>query len=124
MSTGNRPDLSKLQRSAPDVIPMPRRSWRTRIALPGIVVLAFAALLLWSGRDALRPRLEVKTISVVVRTSAGASGAGGGGTTVARAAGWIEPDPYPVSVTALSEGVVADVLVLEGDRVEKDQVVV
>ena len=37
--------------------------------------------------------------------------------------GWVEADPFPTAVTALADGVVAEVLVLEGQRVEPNQVV-
>jgi HlyD family secretion protein len=40
-----------------------------------------------------------------------------------QAPGWIEADPYAISVPVLTSGVVREVLVLEGQRVEKDQVV-
>jgi RND family efflux transporter MFP subunit len=41
---------------------------------------------------------------------------------IVQAPGWVEPAPFPVMVGALTPGVVRDVLVLEGDRVEKGQV--
>lgn len=42
---------------------------------------------------------------------------------LAVAPGWIEPAPHALGVPALGEGVVREVLVLEGDRVEAGQVV-
>jgi len=36
-----------------------------------------------------------------------------------QAPGWIEPDPQPVVVSALRDGIVEEVLVLEGDTVER-----
>ena len=39
-----------------------------------------------------------------------------------QASGWIEPDPYPIVVPTLVNGVVDEVFVLEGETVEKDQV--
>lgn len=39
-----------------------------------------------------------------------------------QASGWIEPDPLPIKATALVNGVVETVLVLEGDQVSKGQV--
>jgi len=65
----------------------------------------------------------VRVVPVVAR--AGAPGtAAAAGVTIATAAGWIEPDPFPVHVSALANGIVDEVLVLEGDRVEQGQVVV
>ncbi|MSR34826.1 MAG: efflux RND transporter periplasmic adaptor subunit [Phycisphaerales bacterium] len=42
---------------------------------------------------------------------------------VVQAPGWVEPSPFPIAASALISGVVREVLVLEGDHVEKDQVV-
>ena len=42
---------------------------------------------------------------------------------VVQAPGWVEPSPFPIAASALTSGVVREVLVLEGDHVEKDQVV-
>src|SRR5262245_36088913 len=106
----DRPDLSTLRREQPVAIPTPRRSLTTRIVIPGIVLAAFIGLLAWAGRDALRPKLAVKTVPVILRHGTGAAA----GSAVARAAGWIEPEPYAIRVAALTEGVVAEVLVLEG----------
>lgn len=41
-----------------------------------------------------------------------------------QAAGWLEADPYKSFVTALADGIVREVLVLEGEGVTADQVVV
>jgi RND family efflux transporter MFP subunit len=114
----DRPDLSALRRDAAADIPAPRRSWGTRVALPGALLLAFGALALWAGRDALTPKLDVRTVPVVVK-----AGLGGGGAAAARAAGWVEPDPFPIAVPALTDGVVHAVHVLEGDRVTAGQIV-
>ena len=38
-----------------------------------------------------------------------------------QASGWIEPDPYPIRIPSLYDGVVEDVLVLEGEIVRKGQ---
>jgi len=42
---------------------------------------------------------------------------------VVQAPGWVEPSPFPIAASALISGVVREVFVLEGDHVEKDQVV-
>jgi membrane fusion protein (multidrug efflux system) len=39
------------------------------------------------------------------------------GGIIAQAAGWIEPDPYAIGVSALTDGIVCEVLALEGQRV-------
>ena len=44
-------------------------------------------------------------------------------TVSVQAPGWVEPDPYPTFVTALTNGVIDKLLVLEGESVEAGQVV-
>ncbi len=120
-------------------VPMPGRSQR-HWWIGGIVVIAVAALLLWSGRAALLPAAEVVVRPVVlVEQPAGvddtarhaggehvaaASGSRAGpaaGGRIVQAAGWVEPEPYPTIVYALTDGTVGGVEVLEGDRVEVGQ---
>lgn len=43
------------------------------------------------------------------------------GPLLFQASGWVEPDPYTTYVPTLIDGVVAKVLVLEGEAVQKDQ---
>jgi multidrug resistance efflux pump len=104
-------------------------------------------VLVYAARDALRPALEVYVVPVVPKsqalrpeasvtpeagaslaahagTSTSASAAASSGAVLAQAPGWVEPAPYPVIVPALAEGVVREVLVLEGQPVAADQVVV
>lgn len=75
-------------------------------------VLGFAA------RGALRPTLAVEILPAMVRT-----GVQSAGTAVVQAPGWVEPDPYFTAVTTLTDGVVEELAVLEGDHVVKGQVV-
>jgi RND family efflux transporter MFP subunit len=93
------------------------------VLLPASIVAAVVALLAYASRDALRPATEVRVVPVVVRTAAAPQGGAGPAAFTLQAPGWVEPDPYPVAVTALTDGVVEEVLVLEGERVEKGRVV-
>ena len=97
--------------------PAPRRG--SRIVLPLVLVIAFLAIVAFAARDALRPKLDVRVVPVVVR----AGGSSNAGAVVATAAGWIEPDPYATHVSTLTDGIIAEVLVLEGERVAEGQVV-
>jgi HlyD family secretion protein len=128
MST--QPDLLVLSRGSENAagvtsVTPPARRWLLRFGLPAAVMVAVVALLLYTARDALVSATDVWVAPVVVR------GGGGGGSTPGSAAqqvlvqapGWVEADPYAVSVPALTPGVVREVLVLEGQRVEKGQVV-
>ena len=115
-------DISALARApsgeAAPPIPLPKMRWRTRILLPGAVLLLFAGLLLYAARDALLPAREIRVVPVIAKASTG-----GSGTVSFQAAGWIEADPFSSYVPALTDGVVKELLVLEGEKVEAGQVV-
>jgi len=120
-------------------IPEPGRRFASRVLLPIVVVASAGALLAWASWRAWAPLPAVDATAVIVRPVAlqsAASDAGSapgspartvGATTatgpVVQAPGWIEPAPFPVTASALVPGIVREVLVLEGDRVESGQVV-
>lgn len=109
-------------------IPKPRRRWVLRVGLPAIIALATLAMLGYAARDLLLPAAPIEVVrAVAVPDDVAASSAdpagrpAASGRTVAQAPGWVEPDPYPTFASALADGVVREVLVLEGDRVEAGQ---
>jgi multidrug efflux pump subunit AcrA (membrane-fusion protein) len=112
----------------PTQVPRPPIRWFVRGVVPATVLLAAAGLLALAARDAFRPGLAVRVVAAVPSSEAFvADGDGGGAQTsdlVVQAPGWIEPAPFATSVPALVGGVVREVLVLEGDRVEAGAVVV
>jgi len=131
--------LSALQRNGGSsaTVPRPRSRWLMRYVLPVAVVLIALALLVYAARDALMPSIEVDVVPVVTRAAAQAAEAKPSDVTGSRAAaptreptiiaqspGWIEPDPYAITVQPLTAGIVDEVLVLEGDRVTKGDVLV
>lgn len=109
-------DLSTFDRPKVEDIPRPRRRW-VGVLVPLAVVLAFGGILLWSADDLLQTPREVS----VVRARPADAVARTEGAVVLQAAGWIEPDPAPVTVAALAPGVIDEVLVQESDRVEAGQ---
>lgn len=123
-------DLSALTRTggarSPQVpVSRPPRRLVTRVALPAAIALAALALVAYAARESLRPAVPVTVMPVVPR-------AGGGGTStgtpqapgeIVQAPGWIEADPNAISVPALEPGVVKELLVLDGQRVEPGQTV-
>lgn len=119
-------DLAALQRAAADSetrhprIPMPGIRWRTRIVLPGVLTLAVVGLFGYAAGDALRTVAAVRVVPVIARTDISQAAAG---AVLVQAPGWVEADPYSTAVTALADGVVREVLVLEGETVEPGQVV-
>jgi len=106
-----------------------RRRWPAHIVVPAVVAVAVGAVVLVSARQVLRPATPIDVRPVVF---AGASAttkpatadapATRRGATV-QAAGWLEADPFYVACTALTDGIVEAMLVLEGQRVEAGQIV-
>jgi HlyD family secretion protein len=128
------PDLLALSRPESSAgnaaVPPPRKRWATRVGLPVLILAIAGALLAYSARAALWPRTDVWVVPVVSRPAsreahapAGPDQSRGPRTAIAQAPGWMEPDPYAINVPALTEGVVREVLVLEGQAVEQGQVV-
>src|SRR5687768_2083002 len=93
--------LARLGSGDKPAVKRPPFAWKTRVALPAAMVIAVLALLAYAGRDVLWPAVEVRVVPVVVR--AGTESAAGASTV--QAAGWLEADPYPIAVTALTDGV-------------------
>ncbi|MDJ0521033.1 MAG: efflux RND transporter periplasmic adaptor subunit [Planctomycetota bacterium] len=113
------PDLEALRRSEP-VAEAPRKPWLPRLTAI-VLVLGLLGALYAVLRPVFFPPREVRITSV-------RSVEGGPGSIVRRgatvtAAGWIEAYPFPVTVRPLVKGVVAEVKVLEGTPVTKDETV-
>jgi multidrug efflux pump subunit AcrA (membrane-fusion protein) len=88
-----------------------------RYVVPALVALGFVGLLGWAVRESVLPATPVSVVPVVVsRAEVQQSG-----TPLFQAAGWIEPRPSPIYVTALTEGVVESLLVVGGQSVEQGQ---
>ncbi|MCZ7648313.1 MAG: efflux RND transporter periplasmic adaptor subunit [Planctomycetota bacterium] len=120
------PDLRTLRRDAEarppgEALPLPKPRWKSRVLLPAGLLGAFAVLLALAAKDAWWPALPVKIVPVVAKSVL--EGESGGGE-IFQAPGWVEADPYITAVSALADGVVKDVLVLEGETVQPGQVVV
>jgi len=115
-------------------VPRPRFRWWTRVVLPLVVLLGAVAVLAWSARDALYPAIQVHVVPVVMKPRgadvAGAdepqtsSARSGPERVIVQAPGWIEPSPYAVIVPALTDGVVKEVLAIEGQNVTAGDVLV
>ena len=100
--------------------------------LPWFLLLGFLAILfaLFGDRLATGTPVLVETV-VTMRASAVAGEAASPASTADdpwessmrfQASGWIEPEPLPLKVTSLVDGVIEEVLVLEGEAVRKGQV--
>lgn len=122
MSKANRDvDLDALAR--PAAAPPARRRRRRLLGLlvPLVLLAGFLAVLASSAGDWLAGGLAVE----VVRPAPASAGAARAlpGAVAAQAAGWVEPDPFPVRASALVPGVVREVLVQESDAVGRGDVV-
>ncbi|MCU0863676.1 MAG: efflux RND transporter periplasmic adaptor subunit [Planctomycetes bacterium] len=104
-------DLSSL-RMQPAPTALPKRPWGPRLLTSALALLALAvaATFVW---PLLRPQRAVPTAAV--RTAAAAEAPV---QAMAEAAGWIEPDPFPVAVRPLVTGRIESIAVLEGAAVQ------
>ena len=122
--------FSRSADSASTEIPLPPRRMITRYLFPLFILATCGALLVFSSRDSLWPATEVDIVRAVARVApaeeidAGLRAEQDTPSQVSvQAPGWLEPSPYPHYVSALADGVVKDILVLEGDVVKAGQVV-
>jgi multidrug efflux pump subunit AcrA (membrane-fusion protein) len=81
------------------------------------VILGFLSLTGWAARESLLPRQAVTVVPVVVARAEVRQA----GTPLFQAAGWVEPRPTSVLVPALAEGVIEELLVVEGQAVQKGE---
>lgn len=115
----DRVDLDVLRRERTEAaVPRPRRRLLLRV-VPVLLVLAFLAVFFDSLREQLTDPIAVTVVRPAPATAASATE----GEVLFQAAGWVEPDPFGVVVTALAPGVVDEMLVDEGDRVVEGDVV-
>jgi RND family efflux transporter MFP subunit len=122
-------DLSKLafdSNSSPKSlldIPLPKRNKLTKIVIPSFLITGFLVVSLWAVRGFLIPAIDV-TVTPVVTSSVGLiTNKQTTNKPLFQSPGWIEPEPLPTEVSALISGVVSEILVLDGNKVERNQVV-
>lgn len=93
-------------------------------AIPLAIAAGFAVLFLALFRDRLLPAPDVEVALVMATTPDPvnvSSAPAASGKLLFQASGWIEPDPLPIKATALIDGVIDTVHVLEGQQVAKDE---
>ena len=123
------PRLAAISPRDPVTLPLPAYPWKTRILIPATIVIALIAVAAWSVREAMLPVTDVRVMPTVLRPVqqpvpvARDGEAPSSGGVITQAAGWVEPDPYPVAISALADGIVHEVLVLDGQRVKAGEVV-
>src|SRR4029078_2369183 len=108
--------------ASPAPVAPPSRRCVTRALIPGILLVGLVLVLGYTARRTLWSAVPVQVAPVIVKAGGGPGPASGGGQVSTQAPGWVEADPYAVNVSALPDGTVKEILVLEGDRVEAGQV--
>lgn len=104
---------------------------RSRLGSKLIVVAVLAAIcgvVAWSALPVLRPARAVSVVQAVFVRSDAATPAGeeqsdGRDIPTVQAPGWLEAEPFHVACTSLADGIVESIDVLEGDFVERGDVV-
>lgn len=109
--------MSKLFDATEEHLPPPP-SRRAIYILP-IAILVGIIVLLWFAADM---SFGGSTAVTVVRARLGDAKVISQNNTSFQAAGWLQADPYPVSVTSLASGVVSRLHVVEGDHVQAGQI--
>lgn len=94
---------------------------RFTFLLPLALLLGFALLFLLLFRDRLLPATTVTVAPALAieETSTSSTPAATTGKLLFQASGWVEPDPLPIHAAALTDGIVDQVHVLEGQAVKK-----
>ncbi|MDZ4779961.1 MAG: HlyD family efflux transporter periplasmic adaptor subunit [Planctomycetia bacterium] len=107
-------DLRQLKVERPD---KPSRSHSralvSRYVIPAAILLGFTSLVLIAAKDSLVSRRAVQVVPVIVSRGVVYQS----GVSLFQAAGWVEPRPTPIMVSALAEGVIEELLVVEGQTV-------
>jgi len=94
-----------------------KRAWFTKYVVPIGILAGFLGLFGWAARDSFLPTKPITITPVVVsRVELKQEGA-----PLFQAAGWVEPRPTPVMASSLAAGVIQEMLVIEGQLVEKGQ---
>jgi HlyD family secretion protein len=115
-------DLGALARSRGNgddptrTIARPRRR-ALRWLVPFVLLAGFAAVLLSTLGHLFRGVSHV----TVIRPQPASGASAPAGSSLLQRSGWVEPDPFAVQATALTSGVVREMLVLEGDVVTAGQ---
>ncbi len=122
--TSPAPDLAALSRgrgSAAIHVEAPPSRVVTRVLVPLLIVLAALGLVGYAARAALQRDIIVRVAPAVLRVGGAEGVPAATPGEVVQAPGWIEADPSAISVPALAGGVIEELLVLDGERVEAGQ---
>lgn len=111
-------ELSIAREPATGKLAAPPRRLFSRYVVPGGVLAGFLLLIAWASRNELVPSKKVTVVPVITtRAEIQSSGA-----PLFQAPGWIEPRPRAVVVSALVEGVIEELLIVEGQEVNRGDI--
>lgn len=110
-------DLALERTKKPALVRLGGAKLLTRYVLPIGILAGFLALVMFAGGFAFVPPRAV-TVVPVITTRAEAQNEG---MPLFQAAGWIEPRPSLVNIAALAEGVIEQILVVEGQEVAQGE---
>lgn len=96
-----------------------RQRWMTRYVLLIGILLGFVVLLGVAAGRRLLPSTSVTVVPVIVKRAELQQA----GSTLFQSPGWIEPRPTAISVAALAQGVIEELLVVEGQQIEKGEAI-
>lgn len=108
------------------LVPMRPYPWKTRILIPAGITAALLVAAGWSARESFLPATDVRVVPAIlkpVEQLMTVQHSDAVPSVVTQAAGWIEPDPFPIAISALADGVLREVLVLDGQHVKAGEVV-
>lgn len=94
-----------------------KKRWFSRFVLPFGVLLGFAILLVAATGTRFMPARSVTVVPVIVKRAELQRE----GATLFQAPGWIEPRPTAISVAAMTPGVIEELMVVGGQRVQKGE---
>jgi HlyD family secretion protein len=108
--------LEKSSRSQTLATKRPRH-WVSRYVIPLGILVGFVTIFGTSIAKQLLPRKMVTVTPVIAKRGSVTSS----GSVLFQAAGWVEPRPSAVKVTALAGGVVDELFVVEGQEIKKGE---
>ena len=118
-----KPSLTEIASPEAQDIPRPPVRWFTRFGLPMAIIASAVLVLLITGWNAFVPARGVTVISTAVRPVETMVRSQQMPTSAIQAPGWVEPDPFATYIPALEEGIIKELIALEGDHIMKGQVV-
>jgi len=129
----SKPDGGRADQTLSGAPVQSKRLIRWHIAVPVVVGITLVVMIILPARQLLTPAVAVQVRPVLpaienkpdqtLHAAVADKKTGPRASRSVQAPGWLEPDPYLTACTALADGVVKEILALEGQSVKKDQTV-